>query len=480
VPPRSHPDPLVDAFERLRRSDDARPLVLAPGREASRGDVARLAGLIARRLARSGVAPASIVGLTAPNGAGFLAGLLACLGSGRTVLLLDRGVPEAAARRALDHCKAAGLIQCRSAWPGSGDDVVVESIPRERAAPEVGTGVIKLTSGSAGDPRGIRAPTTSLLADDAALVSTMGIRDGDRLLSAVPFSHSYGLSSLAVPALVRGIPLVLPGAIGPFEPLSAARAAHATVFPTVPAYLAGLLRVQDPPPLPESIRLVISAGAPLHAETARTFHTRYGRRVHVFYGASECGGIAYDREGGAAEDGTVGEPVDGVTVDLEPTDAAGATRVVVRSPAVAETYLPDADARLGSGRFVSDDLAKWRDGRLALVGRLGSFISVRGQKVNPTEVERALAELADVLDAKVVGEPRGVGGDESVRAIVACRPGSLTVDTVLAWCRERLSDFKVPRSVVLVDRIPVDDRGKVDRAALDVLAEPRRTGRDGG
>jgi acyl-CoA synthetase (AMP-forming)/AMP-acid ligase II len=70
-----------------------------------------------------------------------------------------------------------------------------------------------------------------------------------------------------------------------------------------------------------------------------------------------------------------------------------------------------------------------------------------------------------------------VSGDEAVRAVVACRPGTLTVDAVLAWCRTKLSDFKVPRSVVLVDRIPVDDRGKVDLAALAMVAGAAPAGR---
>ena len=151
----------------------------------------------------------------------------------------------------------------------------------------------------------------------------MGLRGSDRLLTAIPLSHSYGFTSLALTALVRGLPLVLPADRGPLAPLVAAEKLGATVFPTVPAYLQALLRMSVPPALPGVVRLVISAGAVLPPAVAERFRTTYGRPVHAFYGSSECGGITYDREGGAAERGTVGTPVEGVRVSiaaLEPND----------------------------------------------------------------------------------------------------------------------------------------------------------------
>jgi acyl-coenzyme A synthetase/AMP-(fatty) acid ligase len=266
--------------------------------------------------------------------------------------------------------------------------------------------------------------------------------------------------------------LVLPAAEGPFAPLAAAAAAGATVFPTVPAYLRALTGLAEPPPL-ASLRLVLSAGAPLAADTSVRFRQRFGRSVHVFYGASECGGICYDREGGAAERGTVGAPVDGVSVELVPV-AGGAPaesggRVVVRSPAVALGCLPREPSRLAGGRYASDDLGRWHGGELALVGRLNELINVRGKKVDPREVEKVLTALAPVEEALVTAVPGPVGAEQRVRAVVACRPGALSAQAVVAWCRRHLADHKVPRSVVLVAQMPRNERGKVDRAALAAL-----------
>ena len=133
------------------------------------------------------------------------------------------------------------------------------------------------------------------------------------MLAAVPMSFSYGVGNLLVPALARGRQLVLPGA-GPLGLLSAMRAAQPTVLPAVPALLRALC--SGSAPLPDSLRLVLSAGAVLQRDVARTFRERFGLPVHTFYGSTESGGISYDRTGEAAERGTVGRPVDGVDVTV--------------------------------------------------------------------------------------------------------------------------------------------------------------------
>jgi long-chain acyl-CoA synthetase len=262
---------------------------------------------------------------------------------------------------------------------------------------------------------------------------------------------------------MRGAVLIVPEEKSVYDPLVTAERTGATFFPTVPAYLDALVRMGGPPPWPASLRLVITAGAPLSAATSCRFRELFGLPVHVFYGSSECGGICYDRAGGAAERGTVGAPVEGVRVTLE--DGV----VTVESPAVAVGYFPDPDERLAGGRFRAGDLAAWRDGELALQGRVDDLINVKGKKVNPREVEAVLAGLPGLEEAAVLGVAVP-GRGELLRAVVACRPGRLTAQEVIAWCRERLSPHKVPRSVLLVDALPRNPRGKLDRAALLALS----------
>ena len=299
------------------------------------------------------------------------------------------------------------------------------------------------------------------MADDAALAVTMGIGNGDRLLATIPMSHSYGLSSLAMPALMRGTLLILPDEGRVFDPLIAAEQTGATVFPTVPAVLDALLRLAEPPSWPAALRLVLTAGAPLSPVTAGRFREAFGLPVHVFYGASECGGICYDREGTAGERGTVGTPVEGVRIVLE----EGV--ITVHSPAVAAGYIPEGDDRLGNGRFVAGDFAEWRDGELVLRGRVDDLVNIKGKKVNPREVEAVLAQLPGVREVAVLGVCLPGRSDEVLRAVVAA--DNLTAAEVVAWCRPRLSPHKVPRSVVLVTELPRTSRGKLDRRELTAI-----------
>lgn len=476
-------DPIVLSFERTVRRDPIAPLVVSPARRATTGAVdalARAAGQVlaqvqpqAQNTAR--LPPGVAVGLMAANGPGFLASFLALRRAGHAALLLDAQTPESEALRIVRALGAAALLRCRTGWPTGPEDWTLTLLPAGEgtAAPvPAGTAVIKLTSGSTGLPRGIATPAEALIADDANLTATMGIRPDDRLLTTIPLSHSYGLSSLSLPALLRGTLLVSPEAGTLFDPFVAAGHAGATIFPTVPAYLDALLRLSEPPPRPSTLRLVLTAGALLAPATARRFRETFGLPVHVFYGASECGGICYDRVGDAGERGTVGTPVEGVQVVLE-GEGEGEGVVTVRSAAVASGYLPEPDPeRLHGGRFVGGDLGGWgglEKGELVLRARLDDLVNIKGKKVNPREVEEVLRALPEVDEVAVLGVPVPDRSGERLRAVIACAPGQLTVDQVLAWSRERLAPHKVPRSVILVPELPRTERGKLDRMALRAL-----------
>ena len=471
-------DPILLSFDRTLRRDPLAPLVVSPERRATVEEVDALARAAGRALATPLgyrlLPPGTAVGLVAANGPGFLASLLALRRAGLAAVLLDGQTPATEALRIVRALGAAALLRCRCGWPQGPDDwQLTRPEPEEGAPPPLPArpelAVVKLTSGSTGLPRGIAAPAEALIADDANLTATMGIRPDDRLLTTIPLSHSYGLSSLAMPALLRGTPLVLPDAGTLWNPFEAVERAGATVFPTVPAYLDALLRLAEPPRRPPTLRLVLTAGAPLAPETARRFRETFGLPVHVFYGASECGGICYDREGDAGERGTVGTPVEGVRVVLEPLNGEEGGVVTVQSTAVAAGYLPDPDPRLSAGRFVGGDLAVWQGGELALSARLHDLVNIKGKKVNPREVEEVLRGLPGVAEVVVLGVPDPGRSGERLRAVIACDPGRLSADQVLAWSRERLAPHKVPRSVILVSELPRTPRGKLDRLALAAL-----------
>jgi long-chain acyl-CoA synthetase len=333
------------------------------------------------------------------------------------------------------------------------------------------TAALKLTSGSSGTPRAIALSSRQLVADTVQIFRTMGVGGGDVTLAAIPLSHSYGVGSCLVPLLLAGTPLVVPASTLPAalaEALARARVAH---LPAVPAMVRAIATLSDLPRF-EHLRVVLSAGAPLAPVDAAAFHAATGRKVHVFYGSSECGGITYDRgEAPVHEEGAVGTALAGVTVEVVdgdgnplPCGSEGRVRVLSRAAALAILPPTDHPRTLEPGRFLTGDLGRLdAAGRLTLTGRVAEELNVAGRKVHPEEVRRVLLELPGVRGAVVVGVPDPHRG-QLVAALIETGPEcGLSVHAVLQACRARLAPHKVPRRVVLVDRLPSSERGKLPR-----------------
>jgi len=155
--------------------------------------------------------------------------------------------------------------------------------------------LLKLTSGTTAAPRAIRFGSEQLLADCEQICDTMGISDVDLNFGVIPISHSYGFSNLLTPLIARGVPLVVSQDRTPRAVLADIAKTDATVFPGMPLFYQAFCEMKNIPPLPK-LRVCISAGAPLPIATAKKFRDKFALPIHSFYGASECGGICYDRE----------------------------------------------------------------------------------------------------------------------------------------------------------------------------------------
>jgi acyl-coenzyme A synthetase/AMP-(fatty) acid ligase len=350
--------------------------------------------------------------------------------------------------------------------------------PRAQPAPPVlppGTALLRMTSGTTGEPRAVAASAESLLADVENITATMGIHERDRNLVAVPLSHCYGFDNVVLTLATLGCPAIVVRDLTPRHLLRAARRGGASVFPAVPFLVDLLARAPagGSPRWPE-LRLVISAGALLPVESRERFAARFGVRPRVLYGSTECGAISFDRAGSAdLPEGCVGEALDGVSISLR--DAArGVGRVVADSRAVASALVPSATTRKGRalerdilapGRFVTPDLARLDDrGRLQLLGRVTEVINVGGRKVFPAEVEQVIRRIAGVSEVAVVGVRRSTA-TEAVRAVVIASP-EVDRTAVVGACAAALASYKVPRVVDFVAELPRNRRGKIDRRAL--------------
>lgn len=343
-----------------------------------------------------------------------------------------------------------------------GSDLELRSLPapepENRPALPPSTVLLKLTSGTTGAARAIRFTADQLAADCHQICDTMGITNRDLNFAAIPLSHSYGFSNLITPLLMRGVPMAVTEDRFPRAMLTAIEKTNATVFPGTPVFFQHLADL--PTSAPTRLRLCISAGAPLPLAVWEKFKSRFGLGIHVFYGSSECGGIAYDRHGVLKCDGFVGQPMNRVTILVSDET----NRIEVRSAAVGEGYFPDEDPDiLGSGRFVPGDLARMEEGSLVLAGRASEFINVGGRKLNPLEAELRLSAIPGVGQVVVFGVPSTVRGEEPIACVVG---EGIDSSQLLRQFAKVLPPWQVPRDIWVVPELPVNERGKISRRAL--------------
>ena len=482
---------LYERFERLRRDDPFRPLVYraATGEAVTAADLASLALTIRDVLAKAGTAPGQPVVSVAGNTVTGIAALLACRNLGIPLLPIDKGASPAEIAAIsirfggrllispLSTLEAGVVVFKPSASLNNGLNLLVlADRPAARIDALTDTAVLKLTSGSTGEPRATMTTDANLVADGAAIMESMSIRAHDVQLAAIPLSHAYGLGNLTLPLLLQGTAIVVRDGFVPHQFAQDGRRYGITMFPGVPFMFDHLLEHLPAEQWPPSLTRLITAGARIEPATVGRFHDRFAQKIHSFYGTSEAGGICYDDGAEVDVDPTVGRPMPNVTVTLRPEDGAPEEggRVHVAGPAVARGYAstgtqPDDESPFVDGGFLTGDLGRF-DARhhLELHGRVSSFVNVAGRKVQPQEVEGVLRDAPGVTDVRILGAPDPLRGQQLVACVVLSRSGA-TAAALRTYCSARLAPFKIPRQFVFLDRIPLTDRGKTDRRELEAI-----------
>ena len=457
-------DPLLVAWQKTvsRKGDDA-ALLDSAGKIARRfGEIEQQARLFEKKI--DALPSGAVVAVQIGNHEDWPSILIACLRRQLVVLPLDEFIGKQQRDAALEICRASAVV---SAVAGRNSPEMIQ-LRTADSTPDWGENrpsLLKLTSGTTAAPRVIRFRSNQLLADCNQICQTMGILDDDLNFGVIPVSHSYGFSNLLTPLVARGVPMAVSRDRTPRAVLADLARTGATVFPATPVFYQAFCEMDDVPLLPK-LRLCISAGASLSRAVAKKFFEKFNQAIHSFYGASECGGICYDRNGTRFEDGLVGQPMQGVEVRLiDPTQSASQIRV--RSAAVSDGYFPEPDEqKLANGIFVPDDLLARQDSDLKILGRVLDVINVAGKKVNPAEVEAHLLRFKGVQQAVVFGRPTGAGlRNEEVAACVLASP-EVSESELLRFCRTALSGWQVPKRIFIVDIIPTTGRGKISRREL--------------
>jgi malonyl-CoA/methylmalonyl-CoA synthetase len=294
----------------------------------------------------------------------------------------------------------------------------------------------------------------------------------------------HGLFVALHGALLNGSKMIW---FGKFDPRAViARLPDATVFMGVPTLYVRLLgEAALTREVCAHMRLFISGSAPLLAETFHEFHTRTGHTILERYGMSETVMLTsnpYALKDGFRRAGTVGFPLPGV--GLRVVDDAGAPcpvnevgHIQVRGPSVFKGYwrMPEKTREEFSadGWFKTGDVGRIdAQGHVSIVGRSKDLIITGGFNVYPAEVEGVLNELPGVAESAVVGVPHADFG-EAVVAVVVARPGTAPdAAALIAELKSKIANFKVPKHVFVVDELPRNTMGKVQK---NLLREQHKT-----
>jgi long-chain acyl-CoA synthetase len=471
-------DPILEAWEETREKNRQRAAILDAQGKIARTfcEIEERAGHFARQLET--IEPGQVFAIQIGNHPDWPSLFLACLRKQVVLLPLEQTISEEQRKSAFQLCRVAAVASLSSRAQVEGSRCVIVKVTSAGSLdsarddkPMAAAGLIhwqghrpsllKLTSGTTAAPRAVRFGSEQLLADCENICQTMGMGEHDLNFGVIPISHSYGFSNLLTPLIARGVSFVLSNDRIPRAIIEGLAATRATVFPGMPVFYQSFCEMSEAPSL-QDLRLCISAGAPLPPETAQAFCEKFGREIHSFYGASECGGICYAREAQPVP-GFVGEPMSGV--EIEQVDSDNPVSLIrVRSRAVAEGYFPKPDEdKLGRGIFVPDDLLEKAQGGYRIVGRSSDLINVAGKKVHPAAVEAEILRCQGVRAAIVFGRESERRNEEIAACVVA---KDLSERELLAHCRARLSSWQVPRRIYFVEAIPVNERGKTSRRDL--------------
>ena len=340
------------------------------------------------------------------------------------------------------------------------------------------------TSGTTGRPKGVLATHGQDVRVFRAWIDGVGLRQDDRYLILNPMFHTFGYKAGVLACLLHGACIILQAVFDVPETIRLISAERVTVLPGPPTLYASIL---DHPARERadlrSLRLAVTGAAVVPVALVERMRAELFPKVVIAYGLTECCGTATIGNPDADAETisrTVGRAIDGTEVvvagpDGTPLPPGESGEVLVRGYNVMRGYFDDPAATAAAidvrGFLHTGDIGvQDADGTLRITDRLKDMFVVGGFNAYPAEIEQVITGHGSVSEAAVVGVPdRRLG--EVGRAYVITRPGAaLTEEEVIAYCRDRLANFKVPRSIRFVETLPRNAAGKVVKYELRQVA----------
>jgi malonyl-CoA/methylmalonyl-CoA synthetase len=464
---------LFDAVFQPLQGRKSALLLLADGSQITGDAFHRMVMATAGALVASGVRPGDRVAAQVVKSPAALALYGATVAAGAVFLPLNTAYTAAEVAYFLQDAEPK-LFVCDPAeggqYPGAlglaGDGTgsladLAASVPPLARAVARGSGdlaALLYTSGTTGRSKGAMLSHGNLLSNAEVLVEAWQFTDRDVLLHALPIFHTHGLFVASNVSLLSGGAMIF---LPSFDAATVLRLMpQATVMMGVPTFytrlLEGVTRVNT-----GHMRLFLSGSAPLLAATHREWEARTGHRILERYGMTETNMNTSNPYDGDRRAGTVGKPLPGVELRL--VDGV----IEVRGPNVFQGYwrMPEktAEELRPDGWFITGDIGEVdADGYVQIVGRAKDLVITGGYNVYPREVEEALDAVPGVVESAVIGVPHADLGEAVLAVVVA----DGDVSGALAQVARGLARFKQPRAMVVVEALPRNAMGKVQKAVL--------------
>jgi long-chain acyl-CoA synthetase len=340
--------------------------------------------------------------------------------------------------------------------------------------------LIVYTSGTTGHPKGAMLSHRNLLANVESCRRELMAVGEDRFAVLLPMFHSFMLTvGVLLPMLIGGS-IVLIKSLNPPKNIIMEIIQHrATLLPAVPQFFRALAHSAAPVDLP--LRLCISGGAPLPAETLREFTARFPIPLLEGYGLSEAGPVvSFTPMRGPWKAGSIGVPIVGVEVSIQ--NDAGETlparqtgELCVRGANVMLGYWnqPEATAQaMRNGWLLTGDIGYCdEDGYYYITDRKKDMLLVNGMNVYPREIEEVLYSFPGVREAAVIGIPDARKGEQPLAFVAGHEGVHLEEKRLLEHLHGRLAEYKVPRKLILMASLPHNATGKILKTELRKMAK---------
>ena len=433
-----------------------------------------------------GVSAGDLVAIMLPNQAEFVVALFAAWRLGAAVTPISPTLVAAEARYQIEDAGAKVLVVDKPLEFGAPVHAVLTtaelaSWAHTDAEPALvsddALALLIYTSGTTGRPKGVMLDYANLNAMCRMVIDAFSMTSADHSLLILPLFHVNGIVVGTLSPLIAGGRATIADRFSPktfFDRVEKTRATYFSAVPTMYTMLSDL--PADVRPDTSSVRFAVCGAAPASVKLLDKFETRYGIPLIEGYGLSEgsCASTGNPLNG-KRKPGTVGLPLPGQTIRIAGADGSDvppgeAGEVLIQGPNVMRGYLnrPEETAKtLVDGWLHTGDVGRFdEDGYLMLVDRAKDMIIRGGENIYPKEIETVVYQLPEIAEAAVIGRAHPVYGEEPVLFVSLNTGATTTVDEIHEHVRGSLSKFKLPVEITILDDLPKNPVGKIDKPTL--------------